>query len=474
MADGRPQEARAHHADSASPQLVNEFNPHSPESRRASRSAFRAIGAAESVTLENGLQVVVVPDSSSVEMANTVWYKAGSAQDPVGESGLAHFVEHLTFGELEANTETAHVRILRVLGDKQDAFTTFDYTVFYQLVTAAQLPAVMALEARRMSSLKVDVESLNAERLEVREEQREQDRPDGLLDAKVRAAIYKHHPYGNPVLGHPAEFENLSARDAIHFHQQWYGPNNAILVLQGGRDIDLMRKLAQQTFGAIKARPLGVPTVRSTVAPKGIATVLVRDSRAQVAMWRRDYLVPSHTAGETHYAVALQLLAELLGGGREGRLHQALVERKKLALTASVDYEADSLHPSTFSLVLTTKSGADLDALGKAVDDEVNALATHRLSAESLAHAKQDLKTRIVYSEEKIPPAARLVGEALVRGRRLEDVKDWPLRVDAVTAEQIRVAARNLLILPRLVTGLLSPVDLREGSTMPAMPDATR
>lgn len=430
------------------------FDFHSNEARELSAAAFASLGDAQITTFENGLQVVLIPDAEATDFTNMVWYKAGAADDPIGKSGLAHFVEHLTFGKIPGGEDQRYLKALDALGDRQDAFTTYDFTVFYQRVARTEIETALAVEAHRMAKLRIEEVPLIAERREILDERRETEaNPEERLDQQIRAALYPEHPYGNPVLGWPREFDKITSADASNFYAGRYGPNNAILVIHGPGNAVEMGGLAQRYFATIPFRPAarrGVPREFSSA----IASFVIEDRRMQGTVWKRDYLASSYAAGATEHVYALQVLAELLAGCAESRLHRLLATRRNVATSVHAHYDADSIDRAVLSIMVTIDATGDAAMIAQSVTAALQSIVSEALPAEELAHARQDVKAKVAGMEERMPIAGRLVGEALTRGRSVQDVTAWPARIDAVGADDVRRTAKALLV-ASAVTGML-------------------
>jgi len=322
----------------------------SPQKDMVNTATFSKMLAAESFTLNNGLQIVVIPDANSAEILHMVWYKVGAADDPPGKSGLAHFVEHLTFGGTNTSPEREFTRILAHVGDKQDAVTTPDYTVYYQMVRPKHLSTVMQLEADRMENVLITKESMASEAKEVLEERQQFDgNPQALLYQRMQAVLYQDHAYGIPGLGWPKEVDNITREEAIAFYRQWYAPNNAMVLVYGGVTAQQLRPLAEKYYGAIPAREIPNRSIPPGIAPSSAQSVVIKDKRAPSPVWTRGYLAPSYKTGDTKHVYALQVLAEILGGRLKSRLHQSPV-LSKAAQEVSVEYEPESLALTTFSI----------------------------------------------------------------------------------------------------------------------------
>lgn len=429
----------------------------SPAAREGASATFAAVSAAETFQLDNGLQVVVIPDAAATAATVSVWYKVGSVEDPYGKSGLAHFVEHLTFGGTTTLNEREFTRELQK-ASQQDAYTTYDYTVYYQSVSSRRLESALSLEAARMSHVLITEASLAAERREVDEEKRELD-ANALyhIDLALRSALFQGHPYGRSVLGDVANLASLGPADAAKFYRDWYVPNNAIVILHGQVDAATAQSIVRRIYGQKPARQTPPRAIPKALRVAAVGPLVARHAHVAERVWQRSYLAPSHTAGAAEHVYALQVLAELLGGGSTARLHTALVARDKLANALTVSYEPDSRDLSTLSIIALGPRSAEGIVIANAVDRELKAVITGAIPVDELLQAKEDLKVRTAQSVENMPAAVRIVGEAIVRGRSLEQVKAWPQQIDLVTIDEVRAAARAVFFGAPAATGQLYP-----------------
>ena len=419
-----------------------------------SAAVFAQLSAAETHVLPNGLQVVVIPDPSATHVTNMMWYKAGAADDPPGKSGLGHLVEHLTSADGASEEHKRYLKAIASFEDRQDSLTTYDFTVYYQLFPRQQFETALAVEVHRMAKLPINSAPLGAPRKTVLDERRViESNAEAALDERIRAILYGDHPYGKPIVGLPREFDRNTGSDAASFYSRHYGPNNAVMVVHGPVRAAEIMPLIDRHFSSIPPKPLSPRRVPANVA--GVtSSFVVKDKRPTQPIWKRDYLSSSYTVGSTAHVYALQVVAELLGGCAKSRLHRLLVERQRLASSVHAHYDPESLDRPTFAIVVALATAVDVDALATSVVAALHALIVEVLPAE-LMHAKEDVKAKAALMETRMPPAARLVGEALARGRTLDQLKDWPRRIDAVTADDVRVAAKALLVSPS-VTAVLT------------------
>jgi zinc protease len=411
-----------------------------------------------SFTLGNGLQVVVIPDHRTPVVTQMTWYKVGSADETPGKSGLAHFLEHLMFkGTSKHPTGEFSQTVLRV-GGNENAFTSTDYTGYYQRVPREELGKMMEFEADRMTGLILKDENVLPERDVVLEEfnMRVANNPEARLTEQIMAALYLNHPYGRPVIGWHQEIEKLDREDALAFYRRFYAPNNAILVIAGDVDATEVRPMVERTFGAVPAQP-AIPARRlrpQEPEPAAPRTVTLSDARVEQPSLRRYYLVPSATtaAGE---GPALDVLAQLMGGGNNSYLYRRLVIDRPLAVSASAAYQGTSLDATQFSVSASPRSGVEFAQIEQAIDEVISDIGLNAIRAEDLERVKTQLIAEAIYAQDNQATLARWYGGALTTGLSIEDIRSWPDRIRAVTAEQVREAAQKWLDKKRSVTGYL-------------------
>ncbi len=421
----------------------------------------------ETFTLKNGMQVVVIPNHRVPVVSHMVYYKVGSADEVEGKTGLAHMVEHMMFKGTKTVPAGVFSQMVARNGGRDNAFTTADYTAYYQNVAVDKLDLVMRLEADRMANLSLKDGDFQPERQVVLEERRmrTENAPGALLGEQINAALYLNTPYHHPVIGWRSEIEKYVLQDVIDFHRRWYAPNNAVLLVAGDITAAALKPLAEKYYGVIPARP--VPPRQRTEEPPPIAarTVELRDPNVHLANWQRQYLAPSYHSGETKYAYPLQVLAEILGGGTTSRLYKSLVVDQKLAASASADYEPDSIGPTSVSFDASPLPGVSMESLQAAMTAQIRAVASEGVSPEEVAEAKQRLHTAIIYAKDSYSAGARALGEALCTGESIAEAEAWPVRIAAVTPESVNEAARYVLRDERAVTGLLLPASPQDATT---------
>jgi zinc protease len=409
--------------------------------------------------LANGLEVVVITNMRAPIVTHMVWYHVGSADEPRGKSGIAHYLEHLMFKGTEQIKPGEFSRTIARNGGRDNAFTTHDYTAYYQNVAVDRLPLVMRMEADRMANLNLTDAVARPELDVVLEERRTRtdNEPASRLYEQAQAALFIHHPYGIPIIGWENEIRALDYRDALAFYRTWYAPNNATVVVAGAVTAADVRPLVEQYYGPLQARP--VPARVRVAEPEHVAAVRLEmtSDRVRQPSWSRRYVAPSHHAGETQHAYALELLSEILGGGETSRLNRSLVVDQQIAASAGADYEASRLDLGSFVIYASPRPGREIAELERAVEAEVRRVRDAGVTDDELARAKLRLRAAAVYALDSLSTGARTLGTALSTGGTVDDVESWPERIGAVTVEQVRDAARAVLKDDTAVTSLLKP-----------------
>jgi zinc protease len=410
-------------------------------------------------TLANGMQVVVIPDHRTPVVTQMIWYKVGSADETPGKSGLAHFLEHLMFKGTATHPAGEFSQTVLRIGGNENAFTSTDYTGYFQRVPREQLPKMMEFEADRMTGLVLKDENVLPERDVVLEEynMRVANNPDARLTEQIMAALYLNHPYGRPVIGWRQEIEKLSREDALAFYKRFYAPNNATLVIAGDVDINEIRPLAERTYGQVAPQPaIAARRMRpQEPVPAAPRTVTLSDPRVENPGVRRYYLVPSATTAASGESPALDVLAQLMGGGSNSYLYRALVIDRPLAVSAGASYQGTALDDTQFTIAASPKPGVEFAAVEQAIDAVIAEVAQNAVRAEDLERVKTQLIAEAIYAQDNQASLARWYGAALTTGLSVDDVRSWPDRIRAVTADQVRAAAQKWLDKKRSVTGYL-------------------
>lgn len=423
------------------------------------QSAQAGVFNPETFMLDNGLQVVVITNRRAPIVTHMIWYKVGAADESAGESGNAHFLEHLLFKGTKTMAPGEFSQIVARNGGQENAFTSYDYTAYYQTVARDRLEIVMTHEADRMVNLVLSDEVVLPERDVILEERRSRtdNEPSAQLREMVQASLYLNHPYRLPVIGWEHEIKQLSTETAIAFYNRWYAPNNAVLIIAGDVTAADVRPLAEATYGKVASRP--VPErVRIAEPPQFAARrVTLESERVRQPSLSISYLAPSYNAGESQHVYALQVLDEILGGGATSRLYRSLVVEQGLAISAGSGYSGDSYDLSSFGFYISPRPDVPMDKVESALRAELARLIENGVTDEEVATAKRRLKAAAVYARDSLSTGARVIGAALTTGQTIETIESWPEHIAAVTRAQINAAARAILHDEQSVTGVLLP-----------------
>jgi len=409
-------------------------------------------------TLENGLEVVVIPDHRTPVVTHMVWYKVGSADETAGKTGLAHFLEHLMFKGTKKNPMGLFSQTVATIGGQENAFTSSDYTGYFQRTSREHLKTLMEFEADRMTGLVLGEEEVRPELAVVLEEQnmRVANNPGARLEIQMDAELYLNHPYHHPVIGWRNELEALTREDALAFYRRFYTPNDAVLVVAGDVTAEEVKALAEETYEKVKPVTEIGPRVRpQEPVPEAPRAVTLSDPRVAQPSLQRFYLVPSYTSATPGDAEALDVLAHILGHGSNSRLYQELVVDRGVAVNAGAGYEGTSLDATKLRISASPKPGTSLAQLEDAVDSVIAEVIEKGVSADELDRSKNRMIADAVYAQDNQGTLARWYGAALTTGSSVKDIETWPDRIRAVTAEQVQDAARRWFDKRRSVTGYL-------------------
>ncbi len=416
-----------------------------------------------SYTLDNGMEIVVIEDHRAPIVTHMVWYRVGAADEPAGKSGIAHFLEHLMFKGTEAVPDGTFSEVIEANGGDDNAFTSQDYTAYFQQVAADRLPLMMEMEADRMRGLILDDAAMLTERDVVLEERalRTDSDPGSLFSEQREAAQFLNHPYGTPVIGWPDEVNALTLQDALDFYQRFYAPNNAILVVAGDVQPEEVLALAEQYYGPLAPSEGIEKRLRPQEPPqRAERRITYRDERVATPYVMRTYLAQNRQSGAQEKAAALGLLADVLGGGGiTSLLGQRLQIDEGIALATGAFYSGLSYDPDTFGMYVVPKPGTSLPEAEARLDATLEYLLQNGVDPDRLARSKASLLASEIYAMDSQRGLAQRYGAALTSGLTVEDVAAWPDILQAVTEDDILQAARELLDIRRSVTGYLTGIE---------------
>ena len=422
---------------------------------------------ASTFKLDNGMDVVVIPDRRAPVVTHMVWYRIGAADEQPGVSGIAHFLEHLMFKATENMASGEFSKTIARLGGQDNAFTSQDVTAYFQRIARDRLPVVMKMEAERMTKLRLEEKEVLTERDVIKEERRSRtdNSPSATLAEEMNAALYQSHPYGIPIIGWMHEIAQLSREDALAFYRTHYAPNNAILVVAGDVTHEEVLRLAQSTYGviphnpAVKAhrRPLEPP-------PKAARRVELIDARAGEPVFQRYYNAPSYVSATGREAEALDLLLKVVASGSTSKLYRELVVEQKLASSAGGYYSGHGKEYGKIALYAVPARGTSIDQLEAAIDDVIAAVVANGITEAELERAKRVYIADYIYESDNQSTLARRYGFGLVVGRTIDQIEKWPEEIRKVTLEDVKAAAAKYLDARASVTGHLLPESRKEAA----------
>lgn len=420
-------------------------------------SASTGVFNPETFVLDNGMQVVVVPNHRVPVVTHMVWYKVGSADEPPGHSGIAHLLEHLMFKGTKTHGPGEFSSAVARVGGQENAFTSNDYTAYYQSVAKDRLPLVMEMEADRMTNLTLTEEQVASERQVVLEERhmRVDNDPSAILSERAGAVQFLNHPYRRPIIGWEHEVSALERPEVLDFYKQWYAPNNAILIVAGDVTAEEVRPLAEKYYGAIPPAP-DVPRITLQDPPQKTARrVTLRDERVRQPEWDRTYVVPSYRMGPSADVYALEVLSRILGDGPTSRFYRQMVMDGGLATSAGAWYDPSKRGPARLTLYASPRPGVSLEQIENAMESVLRDVIRDGVTDEEVERAKHGMVADVVYARDSLSTGARVLGEALAIGQSIEDVEEWPERIQSVTKAQIDDVALRVFDGDHSVTALL-------------------
>lgn len=410
-------------------------------------------------TLDNGMEVVVLEDHRAPVVVQMVWYRTGAADEPPGKSGIAHFLEHLLFKGTDDLAPGEFSEIVSANGGSDNAFTSWDFTAYFQRVAADRLDLMMKMEADRMRDLQISETDVLTERDVILEErsQRTDSDPGALFGEQRRAAQFLNHPYGIPVIGWRHEMEQLSMEDALSFYETYYAPNNAILIVAGDVDPEEVRKLAEKHYGPLAPTPDLPERARPQEPPQlSERRLVMEDARIGQPYVMRSYLAPERDSGAQEEAAALDILASLLGGSSTTSvLAKKLQFETQDAIFTSAYYNGTSLDDTTFSLISVPREGVSLADAEAALDRAIAEFMEEGVDPEQLERIKFQARASQIYADDDVAALARRYGQALTTGLTLEDIAAWPDLLQAITEEDVMAAAERIFNRDNAVTGWL-------------------
>lgn len=415
-------------------------------------------------TLKNGLKIIVQEDRRAPVVVSQVWYRAGSLDEVNGKTGVAHVLEHMMFKGTKSVPAGQFSRQVAAAGGKENAFTSKDYTCYFQQLEKSKLPLSFKLEADRMANLQI-TDAEFAKEIEVVKEERRwrtEDKPQSRVNEQFEASSYRAHPYGRPVVGFMNDLDNMTAQDARDWYNTWYTPNNVTVVVVGDVKAKEVFKLAQDTFGKLKAKPLPARKPQVEPAQLGERRAIVK-APAKLPYFMMGFHAPAMKNGTAYSEqdwepYALEVLSSILSGNDASRLNQKLVREQAIALDVDSGYDGTNRgQESMFEIAASPSEGVTLETLQKAIWELVEEVKSKGVTAAELHRVKAAVIAADVYKRDSMFYQAMQIGQLETMGYPLSLLEKNAARVQAVTSEQVQAVAKKYLVPDQMTLVTLDP-----------------
>jgi zinc protease len=410
--------------------------------------------------LDNGLKLIVREDHRAPTVAHMVWYRAGSMDETNGRTGVAHVLEHMMFKGTHQVKAGEFSRLVAAVGGRENAFTSRDYTAYFQQVEKSKLEDVMKLEADRMSNLNFDDAEFAKEIQVIMEERRlrTEDNPSSLLNESLMATAFMSSPYRHPVIGWMNDLVNMKAADARDWYRSWYAPNNATVVISGDVDPQQIYKMVQKYYGS--ATPHELPVRKPQIEPpqKGIKQVLVKAAadNAQLAMaWKVPRLESGKLDDPEPYA--LELLSAVLDGYDNARLNRVLVKQEKVVNDVGVSYDMVSRGPELFLIGATLAKGKTVDQAQASICKALDDLKQKGILESELKRIQVRILSEQIYKRDSIFGQAMEIGSNEMAGFSWKDIEYMLEKMQTITPAQVQAVAKKYLVDEGLTIAVLDP-----------------
>ena len=423
-------------------------------------------------TLPNGMRVIVKTDRRAPVVVSMVWYKVGSVDEVNGVTGVAHVLEHMMFKGTKTNPKADFSKLVAAVGGRDNAFTSRDYTGYFQTVQKSQLPLMLKMEADRMVNTLITPEEFVKEIKVVMEERRMRtdDRARSVVYEQLMATALRAHPYRAPVVGWMSDLQNMNAEDARAFYEKWYAPNNATLVVVGDVSHEEVFKLARTHFGPHQSKPLPQRKPQDEPPQTGIRRITVK-APAEQPYFVMAYRAPKLEDAEKDWEpYALDMLASVFDGNGASRFSRELIRGTQIASSVDASYDGVGRGPAFFYFSGVPTSGKTLEQLEQAVRNEVKKIIDDGVTEEELKRIKAQVIASRVYQRDSMFFQARQIGSLETTGYSYKAIDIMNEKFKAVTAEQVREVARKYLIDDTLTVAYLDPQPV--GERKPAAPTA--
>lgn len=417
--------------------------------------------------LDNGLKLIVKEDHRAPVAMTQIWYRVGSADEPVNKGGISHLLEHMMFKGTSKVSSEDYERLIAKFGGVNNAFTSYDYTGYYELFPANRMPLALELEADRMKGLLFDEKEFVKEHQVVMEERRQRtdDNPLAKAYESFRLLAIPDSPKGESVIGPMSELESITLSELQEWYKTWYAPNNATIVVVGDVNPNEVLAHTKRYFGDIK--PSVIPK-RPAVTQKGFRgyTQVTSEQAVQVPVLLMGYNVPSlvtSTATDQNAAYALSLAQDVLDGGLSARLESRLIREQGLLTSVGTSYDLFDRGDGLFLIQATPREGITLAQAQQAIINEINQLKSDPIAADEISRARTNTITGLIYSQDSMEGQARMIGSLQTIGLDDRILAELPAKLDDVSVADIQRTAKHYLVKDNLtVMHVVPPTDAQQ------------
>lgn len=420
--------------------------------------------------LDNGMQVLVKEDHRAPVVVQQVWYRVGSNYEYGGITGISHMLEHMMFKGTESLEPGEFSKVVSKLGGQDNAFTSNDYTAYYQVVGTQNLEKVMELESDRMRNLVIKDEEFQKERDVVTEERRwrVEDRPGSKLYELFKASAYVNSPQHHPVIGWMSDIRAYTVDDLQQWYQQWYAPNNATLVVVGDVDPKQVYEWAKRYYGAHKPETITPPKPRVEIEQEGERRIQMKGATKSPSLIMGFHAPSLVTAKDSQEVYALSVLNSVLDGGDSARLPRHLVRGSKVAVSAGASYDETSRLESLFMVNITPSEGKTLKEAEAALWEQIEQLQQQPISEDELKRVLAQSEAQYVFHQDSIQSQAMILGSLVSIGLPTETYDNWVENLRQVTPEAVQAVAKKYLTRDKVTVATLLPNG--EGVQTPSVP----
>ena len=412
---------------------------------------------AKSFELRNGMKVVVVENKRAPVISQMIWYNFGSGVEEKGKSGLAHFMEHLMFKGTRKFPDNYYSNFIAKIGGSENAFTSYDYTAYYQIFPKYELEKIMQMEADRMVNLTLTEKNVEIEKKVILEErfQRVESDPSAKLDESMKSILFPNHYYGRPIIGWRHEIEDLTFKDVLMFYKKHYIPNNAVLVLSGDVDFEEVKKISKKYFGRHKKGKVAFGMNTKDPLIETLINVEMKHPTVKQKIWKKFYRVDSYKKS-IKKGLALDIGLKILSSGSSSLLYENLVNKKKVFSAVGGYYQGLTKGEGNVYFYAIPNEEISLDEVDIIINEEMKIILDQGISKKRFEIEKKKYIYDSVYSRDGILNPAQAIGESLTIGFSLEDIENLNKKIEEVSIFDVNDALKKFQKNKNFIIGGLS------------------